>query len=113
MIMRQIKWVLLILACIGYPIISYANPIKLHLCKDFPGFHEIKRTIASIDKTFRWDTTDCKIIGTKSIFPRKNKNGLMGFATGLQLFIYNNYQLKFICLPGWICHPWESAKQPG
>jgi len=106
--MKKIKIFLILLFCIGYSSISFANNTKPLMCKNFHGFPEIKQKIISIDKTFRWDSTDCKIVGTKSIFPGKNKNGMVVFKSGLQIFVYNNYQLKFICLPGWICKAWRS-----
>lgn len=105
--MEKVKNVLL-LGCIVYSLSAFADNIKPINCKDFQGFPEIKQKIISIDKAFNLDDTNCKIVGTKSIFPRKNKNGLMQFETGLQIFLYDDYQLKFICLPGWICKPWES-----
>src|ERR1700722_10091307 len=105
--MTKIKNILLLLICTGYSLSVFANGIRPITCKDSQGFSEIKEKIISIDKTFRWDSLSCNVVGTKSIFPRKNKNGIMKFEKGLQIFVYDNYQLQFICLPGWVCKQWD------
>lgn len=76
-----------------------AEPI---ICKDFKGlFVDVKKQINFLDNKFDWNNPNCKIVATKSVFPKNTK-----FETGLQLFIYQDNQLKFICLPGWICKSW-------
>lgn len=104
----MINFKIIILMIIGitcsFPI--FANNTKPIACKDFHAFSEIRQQINSLDQAFQWDNPSCKIVGIKSIFPRKNKNGVMQFEKGLQLFVYQDYQLKFICLPGWVCKAW-------
>jgi|SRR5579862_6735711 len=104
--MAKITNFLLILLSICYSLPINAGSTKPINCKDFPGISEIKKII-SIDKGFHWDAPNCKIVATKSIFPRQNHNGIMKFGKGLQLFLYDDYQLKFICLPGWVCKQWN------
>lgn len=96
----------LLLSTLIFSLPLFANVIKPFECKNFPGLHRIKSPIHALDQTFAWDNPSCKIVATKSVFPRKNKNGIMQFEKGLQLFVYQNEQLKFICLPGWICKSW-------
>ena len=76
------------------------------VCKDFKWFPEVKEKISSLDEKFEWNNPDCKILYTKTLLPRKDESGKFHFEKGLQLFVYQNYQLKFICLPGWICKAW-------
>jgi len=104
----KLKLFLLTFACIGYSLSTFACPSHPHRCNHFQGFHGIKQQILSIDKTFQWNTPDCKIVGTESIFPRKNKNGTVRFEKGLQVFVYKNDHLKFICVPGWKCNAWKT-----
>lgn len=104
--MLKVKNLLLILLYVGCSFSAFGSSVKPITCKDFQGFHEIKQKIISMDKTLHWDSKNCKVVGTKSIFPRKNKNGLMQYEKGLQVFLYDDNQLKFICLPGWVCKPW-------
>jgi hypothetical protein len=78
-----------------------ANTMPI-VCKDFKGLSlEVKKQIISLNDKFDWNNPNCKIVATKSIFPKKDK-----FEKGMQLFIYQDYQLKFICLPGWACKSW-------
>lgn len=105
--MTKIKSILLLLVCMGYSLFAFADNAKLLTCKDFKGFPGVKQKITAMDQTFKWDSSDCKIVGTTSLFPRKNKNDVMQFEKGLQIFVYDNYHLKFICVPGWICKAWD------
>jgi len=92
---------LILLIGITFSLPTFAANVKPILCKNFHGLLEIKKQIISLDDKFEWNNPNCKIVGTKSIFPRKSK-----FEKGLQLFVYQDYQLKFICLPGWVCKSW-------
>ena len=105
--MMKIKNLLLILISMGFSLSVFANSANPMICKDVQGFSEVKQKINTMDKSFHWNSPSCRIVGTKSIFPRKNDKGVMQFEPGLQLFVYEDYQLKFICLPGWTCKPWQ------
>lgn len=74
-------------------------------CKDFKNL-EVNQRIKALEPTFQLDNPNCEIVATKSIFPRKNANGVH-FEKGIQLFVYQNNKLKFICLPGWQCESWK------
>jgi hypothetical protein len=104
--MTKIKFFLLG-ACFAYSLTSFADSAKVINCKNSQGFGEIKQKILSIDKTFQWDNANCKMVGIQSLFPKKNDNGVVKFEKGLQVFVYDNDQLKFICLPGWVCNSWK------
>jgi len=90
----------------AYSFSSSAANVKMMTCKHSEGFREIKPQITAIAKSFQWQSATCKIVMTKSAFPRKNESGNVTFEKGLQIFVYDNNQLKFICLPGWVCKPW-------
>ncbi len=96
----------LLLICFMYSFSAFGNTSQPLSCKDFQGFADVKNKIISMDKTFDWNSQNCKIVETDSIFPKKNENGNMKFERGLQIFVYDSYQLKFICLPGWVCKSW-------
>lgn len=91
----------MLLIGITFSFSTFAANVKPVSCKNVQGLLEIKKQIISLDNKFEWDNPNCKIIGTHSVFPRKNK-----FEKGLQLFVYQDYQLKFICLPSWACKAW-------
>lgn len=101
---KSIVWIIIGLAFSSPILANNERPIT---CKDFHSPLEVKQQIILLDQKFQWDNPGCKIVGTKSIFPRKDKNRIIQFKNGLQLFIYQNNQLKFICLPGWVCKSWE------
>ena len=101
----QIKNIVWVLIGMALSFSSYANIEKPIVCKDFH-ILEIRQQIEALDKQFQWDSPSCELVGTKSIFPRKDKKGIIQFEKGLQLFVYQNRQLKFICLPGWVCKYW-------
>lgn len=104
--MKNIKIIsLMLLIGITFSLPAFSTNVKPILCKDFQWL-EIKKQIISLDDKFEWNNPNCKIVGTKSIFPRKDKLGKMQFEKGLQLLVYQNYKLKFICLPGWVCKSW-------
>lgn len=85
---------------------AIASEVKPILCRDFQLSSMVKKEIELLNPRFDWNSSDCKIVGTQSIFPRVQKAELIQFERGVQLFIYEKNQLKFICLPGWNCKPW-------
>lgn len=91
--------------------IALSFPLSAHnekpvACKEFQ-ILEIRQPIKALDQNFQWNNPDCSIVATKSVFPKKDKNGKNQFEKGVQIFIYEDNQLKFICLPGWICKSWR------
>jgi len=103
--MVKIKNIIWIPIGIIFTSLGFANNAQPIACKDLHDL-EIKPKIQTFDKKFQWNNSNCQIVGTKSVFLKKDKNGVIHFEKGLQLFIYQNKQLKFICLPGWVCKPW-------
>lgn len=103
--MKIIKTVVL---CAGIVLsfTSFANNLKPISCNLTSHFEEVKEQIAILDPTFSWEGRGCQMIATQSIFPKKNNSGTKTFVHGLQLFIYQNQLLKFVCLPGWVCKKW-------
>jgi len=102
----NIKNLLIILFTMMLSSAVFAYNEKPIVCKDLHGLSNVKQSIKKLDKKFNWNSSNCKIVGTKSIFPRKNSKKTVSFTSGIQLFIYRNNQLKFICLPGWTCKAW-------
>jgi hypothetical protein len=102
--MKNIIWILVGMT-LSFSV--FANNEKPITCKDFRTL-EIRQPIKTLDQNFQWDSPNCKIVATKSIFPKKDKNGNNQFEKGLQIFIYQDNQLKFICLPGWTCKSWAT-----
>jgi hypothetical protein len=105
MIYRKIKSLILLFG-VALSISAYAHTSKSITCKDFQGLQDLKQKIISLDEKFDWNSSDCKIVGTRSTFPKKDNHGKFKFENGLQVFVYQDYQLKFICLPGWLCKTW-------
>lgn len=91
------------IAISAFPV--YANHIQPSACNTSP-FTEAKSAIIKLNQSFNWNSSDCEIIATKSEFPKQNKLGEWHFADGLQVFVYENKVLKYICLPGWSCKAW-------
>lgn len=85
---------------------AFADNEKLVPCKNFNSLSQVIEQIKSLDQTFQWSSPNCKIVATKSIFPKKEKDGTTQFERGIQLLIYQNNELKFVCLPGWVCKSW-------
>lgn len=103
--MKNIK-IISLLTGIALSLPVFASEQTPIVCKDFKAFPEVKDKINSLDDKFEWNSPECKIIATKSLLARKDQSGKIHFEKGLQLFFYQNYQLKFICLPGWVCKAW-------
>ena len=103
--MRYIK-IISLLTGIVLSLPVFASDPTPYVCKDFKWFPEAKEKISSLDDKFEWNNPDCKIIASKTLLAKKDESGKFHFEKGLQLFVYQNYQLKFICLPGWICKAW-------
>jgi hypothetical protein len=102
--MKNLKiFLCMLLIGITFSFPTFANNVKPVFCKDFQGILEAKKQIISLDNKFEWNNPNCKIVGTQSTFPKKAK-----FEKGLQLFVYQDYQLKFICSPGWVCKKYDS-----
>lgn len=85
---------------------AFADKITPVQCKNSQMFPEVKEQILSLNQKVEWNSPNCSIIGTKSIFPKKDQSGKIKLEKGLQLFVYQNNQLQFICLPGWQCKAW-------
>jgi len=102
MMMRimNITWILIGLS-LSLP--AMANEIRPIPCNHI---FEVKQQIQSIAPNFEWNSPNCQIIGTRSLFPKKGTSGTTHFEKGLQVFVYLDKQLKFICVPGWVCKPW-------
>jgi len=75
-------------------------------CKDWQ-FEPMKQKISKYDQNFNWNNPDCKVIASKSLFPKRNNLGNFKFEKGIQAFVYVNNDLKYICLPGWVCKTWK------
>ena len=104
--MNKLKNIVLVLIgmAVSFPVL--ADTLKPLACKKIKTFPEVEQKIELLDKQFSFDSQDCKLVATKSLFPKKDEDGVMKFEKGLQLFIYQNNELKFICLPGWVCKAW-------
>lgn len=75
-------------------------------CNRFSQFKDVKQQITKLNPKFQWDSTDCQIVGTRSLFPKKTSNGELRYQRGLQLAVYMKKQLQYLCMPGWVCKPW-------
>lgn len=91
---------------VTYSFSVFANDIRPITCKEFQTPLEVQQKINKLDQKFEWNNLNCKIIATKSIFPKKYHNEDFKYEKGFQIFVYQDDQLKFICLPGWICKKW-------
>ena len=69
----------------------------------FPG---IKHSISKMAPDFDWKKKGCEIVATQSKFPKEHTPGVIKFEKGLQVFVYQDNALKYICLPGWMCKAW-------
>src|ERR1700722_14768969 len=101
--MKSFKNILLVfLISSAFSLPAFSAGLKPIVCKDLRGLIglALRQQVSFADRKFDWNNADCKIIGTKSIFPKKDKLGKVQFEKGLQLFVYQNYKLKFMCLPG-------------
>jgi hypothetical protein len=98
----------MILVCVTalYSFPLFASPLQPHPCNKGDLFALVKPEIMKLDHDFQWNNSSCQIIATKSAFPKAQNNGIKKFEDGLQLFVYQNYSLKYICLPGWTCKAW-------
>ena len=90
---------------VTYSLSVFANNTQPITCQKFQ-LHGIEQKINKLDEKFQWNDASCKIVATKSIFPRKDENSKFKYEKGMQVFVYQNYELKFICLPGWNCKAW-------
>jgi len=97
----KIKNIVLMLLAMTISFSAFAAHEKLIACKDLAVLSQVKQRINKLDQQFQWESPSCRIVETRSLFPRQGR-----FEKGVQLFIYQNDQLKFICLPGWVCRAW-------
>lgn len=104
----KIKNLLTLLLAITLSSQIFASDVMRMSCQKFKDFADLKQQVAALDPNFSWQDPNCQIVGTKSIFPKQEKNGKINFAKGLQIFVYQQNKLKFICLPGWECKRWAS-----
>lgn len=101
----KFKKFIYVLIGMAYSLTVFADGTNPITCSDFQVPLEIKQRISSFNQKFQWNNSNCKIVATKSIFP-KEKNNVLAYERGFQVFIYQDDQLKYICLPGWVCKAW-------
>lgn len=85
--------------------VSFAAAIKPVACKDFPMI-QVKQSVQQIAPEMKWEDTSCKIVATKTVFPKKVGTGKIEFNPAMQISVYENGQLKVMCVPGLVCKLW-------
>jgi hypothetical protein len=102
------KSLIITLVLILFPFSLFAYDKQPVMCRNLHfEVENLKAKVNSIDQNVKWNSQNCKVVYTRSLFPRNQKNGTVRFEHGLELFFYQDNQLKVICIPGWECRKWQ------